>query len=157
MASAVRAASEPAEVIRGAYDAFNRRDVPAFLARLHPDVRWYTLDLTIKPRFLRGREEVGGFIDSLLQTSAVFTTEPEEMRSTGELVLVRICHRSRREALSPETTYRVVHLWTVRDGQIVKHRFYLAMSKAAKAFSGHAGTVPRPARRADSAPLPTSE
>jgi ketosteroid isomerase-like protein len=136
MAKAAAQAGNPIEVVCEMYDAFNRRDVEGFLSHLAPDIHWYTLDLTIKPCYLRGRCEVGGFLRSLLASAAVFTAEPQELHCENELVLARICHRSRRRVSDPESAYQVVHLWTVRRGTVVKHRFYLAMSKASKALNG---------------------
>jgi ketosteroid isomerase-like protein len=134
---------DPVELIGRMYAAFNRRDIDGFLAHLASDVRWYTLDPAIQPRFLRGREEVGEFVRSLLATAAVFTAEPQEIQRRGELVLARVCHRSRRRPSDPPTAYPVVHLWTVRDGIVVKHRFYLSASKATKALNGRrsAGSI----------------
>ncbi len=142
--SAIAPPEQPAALIHSMYAAFNTRDVSGFVAHLHPDIVWYTLDLQIQPLFMRGREEVGAFVASLLSTAAVFTAEPQTMRSDGELVLARILHRSRRRHGDPETSYEVVHLWTVRGGQVVKHRFYLGMDKALKGFNGHRARVAVP-------------
>lgn len=140
---------DPLALVRDMYAAFNRRDVDAFVSHLSPNVRWYTLDMQIQPRFLRGREEVRAFVASLLASAAVFTADPEELRHEGELVLARICHRSRRRPSDPETAYRVVHLWTVRGDSVVKHRFYLAIDKAMKAVAGRRASAAARALGAD--------
>jgi ketosteroid isomerase-like protein len=52
---------ENVELVREAFEAFNRGDLEEALERMHPDIEWRTLDAFPDAGTYRGREEVQEF------------------------------------------------------------------------------------------------
>lgn len=125
--------------VRDLYAAFNRIDVAGMLARLEPEIRWYTLDLTLQPQLYVGHAEVGRFLTEVLEARRSLTADPEEVVTLDRQVLARIRHRPRGAPARPGTGFPVTHLWTVGDsGLLVRHRLYLSADKAQKVMHARA-------------------
>lgn len=107
--------SEQEALLRGAYDAFNARDIEAALALMHPDVDW--------PNAMEGRREHGhdavraywtrqfGLIDSRV--------EPVGFESDHEGRVVVEVHQVVRDLDGKVISNgRVEHVYALRDGLI---------------------------------------
>jgi ketosteroid isomerase-like protein len=121
------------EQVRGLYEAFNRPDVDDFVARLDPDVLWYTFDFTLGPRLYRGRDEVHVFVEELVGGVNRFRVEPERLVAQDDRVFARVQLKGSNPA-GAETAYPLAHVWTLRDGLISKHRMYLDYLRAERAL-----------------------
>jgi hypothetical protein len=103
------------ELLRGAYEAFNARDIEAALALMHPDVDW--------PNAMEGRREHGhdavraywtrqfGLIDSHVEPMAF--GEDDEGR-----IVVDVHQVVRDTAGELISDQNVQHVYTLRDGLI---------------------------------------
>jgi ketosteroid isomerase-like protein len=123
------------ETIRGGYDAFNRKDIPAVLERFNPQIEWH------EPG--GGRAPVGTFMGPQSVANDVFATVPqnfdefkaeaERFIDAGEYVVVvgRFGGRSKRG--SPLDA-PFVHVWTMRGGKASRFQQYVETAAWAKAW-----------------------
>ena len=113
------------EIIRSAYDAFERGDVPAVLAVLAPDVSWTEAegfpyggtysgpDAVLKNVFVRLGTEWEGF-------AAV----PHEFVAQGETVVVLGEYSGKYNITGKKFSAPFAHVWNLRDGKVVRFRQY---------------------------------
>jgi uncharacterized protein len=140
---------EHEEVLRGIYDAFNRRDLDGLLSGFHPEIEVdETEDLAyaaallrvLGPRFVvlsggyRGHEEVKRLFESVWEIAEWFTARPKDFIQIGDAVIVvlRLHARARETGLEGEAD--TAHLWTMEDGKGRRLRVYADAGKAHKAF-----------------------
>ena len=57
---------ENVEIVRRAFEAFNRRDMTAFLDLLDPDVEWVPILAVLEGRVYRGHKDVRRWVEDLL-------------------------------------------------------------------------------------------
>lgn len=109
-------ATDNVTVLRAAYEAFARGDVPSVLAMLDPAIDWYTPDsIPFGGRF-SGREAVAGFFSALPQHFAELSVEPGTFVDHGDTV-VAIGRNRGRSAGGVSFELPWVHVWTVINGQ----------------------------------------
>jgi uncharacterized protein len=110
---------ENVEIVRAAYDAFNRRDLDAALEHATPDAE---LDWSrgIGPNAgVYKLDQMRSFLADLTDTFESVRVEPDEFIEAGDHVVVPQTGYVRgREGV--EATARVSLVWTCRDGAIVR-------------------------------------
>jgi ketosteroid isomerase-like protein len=117
---------ENVAVVRSVYENFAKRDIPAVLAALDPDVDWIENDQEYLPH--RGThhgpaavaEKVFG---SVVENFDEFAVVPEKFHDAGDVVVVegRATGKTKRGGLldAPATW-----VWTVRNGKAVRNVNY---------------------------------
>jgi uncharacterized protein len=110
-------------LIRSAYDAFARGDVPGAFERFADDITWHVPGRGPLSREYKGKQEVLGFFQHFAELSGgTFRLRVDEILVQGERV-VALCTESAtrggRSWTSPQ-----VHVWTVRRGRAVAFREY---------------------------------
>jgi ketosteroid isomerase-like protein len=109
---------ENVEIVRAAYDAFNRGDWDAMFRDMHPDFE-LTFQHAPNPGPHRGRKEVQARIEDGVAALDAVIYELEELRESGEQVVALIKFRARPKGTTAEIENRVGHVWTLRDGKVV--------------------------------------
>jgi ketosteroid isomerase-like protein len=72
------------EIIRQQIDAANRRDLDGFVALVSPDVEWEdSMSLSEPTRIYRGREELRGWLERVLEPWDSLHFEVEELTEAG--------------------------------------------------------------------------
>jgi ketosteroid isomerase-like protein len=112
----------PADVIRTAYAAFGRGDLPALLGLMSDDVEWKFLGakgLSYTGTF-RGKEGVGKWFASVPGIDDIQAFEPREFLAGGDTVTVIGWEKTK--AVPSGRLYEAdwVHIWVVRGGRIVR-------------------------------------
>jgi ketosteroid isomerase-like protein len=80
---------ENGEVVKQAMDAFNRRDVDAFLALVTPEFEWFpSMVSLVEGGSFRGREGVADYFRESRNTWAELSVLGDEFRDLGDRVLV---------------------------------------------------------------------
>ena len=74
-----------------------------------------------------------GYREAQLEVCDEFTIEPEVFFEHGERVAVAVRQRAHGEASGVEVEIRIGHLWTVREGKIVRLEVFSARDDARKA------------------------
>ena len=102
--------------LRDAYAALGRGESGAALAMLAPDCEWHESDELPGAGALRGREAVGAFLESFLESWDRFDQRIESVRIAGDRVVLQIHLRAVGRASGLELDTRYAHVWTIADG-----------------------------------------
>ena len=111
------------ELLKGAYDAFGRGDIPVVLGVLDENVEWSVPDAVPQGMRVRGRDEVAGFFQNLVSLWSDFGVEIDDFVADGDRVCV--IGRAKGKFGDTNTGYGFVHAWTMRDGVAVRFDEYV--------------------------------
>jgi ketosteroid isomerase-like protein len=115
---------ENVELYRRGIEAFNRRDLEAFLALAHPDVVGISRVLAIEGDSYRGHDGTREWWNDLLGVFPDFTIEVVWVRDAGDLTVSELRNSAHGEG-SPAPLEDLV--WQVtewRDGRVVRWQMY---------------------------------
>ncbi len=122
-----------AALIRSAYEAFARGDIPAVFASFAKDIFWHVPGRGPLARDYRGHAEVLGFFSKFMELSDhTFRLQVDNILANGDQVVV-LCTESARRA-GRDWTSPEVHVWTVRNGKAVMFHEYNADNYAEDEF-----------------------
>jgi ketosteroid isomerase-like protein len=123
---------ENVELARRGYDAFNRRDLEAFLALMDPDVQGTSILVAIEGD-QRGRDGIRRWWKNLLDVFPDFLMKPVEIRGVGNVTVAEL--RNRGRGTGSETPVEIT-LWNVaewRDEKVVWWSSYETEAEALEA------------------------
>jgi ketosteroid isomerase-like protein len=81
---------ENVERLYRAYDAFNRRDIDAFLALADAEIEFTTLNLQLEGGLsYRGHDGVRSYWENMISVFPDFNVVSDEVRDLGDVTLVR--------------------------------------------------------------------
>jgi ketosteroid isomerase-like protein len=110
-----------AELVRGAYDAFARGDIPTVLGIFAEDIAWHVPGRSPLSGDYRGRDAVVGFLSRAMELSdGTLKVDAEELLGSRERIVVLTtvsAERNGRVWSSPE-----VHVWRMEQGRAVEFR-----------------------------------
>jgi ketosteroid isomerase-like protein len=109
----------PVDVVRAAYAAYNRGELEEGRRYLAPDLEW-VLPSALHGDVLRGPDALLDELQSELEAFSSIRREPLELRQRGERVLAVIAASMRGRLSGIELEERAEHVFTVRDGRIVR-------------------------------------
>ena len=120
-----------AELVRQGYDAFNRGDIDAVLELFDPSVELGVLDESPIADVFHGHD---GFRRLLAENNEMFDQYrnlPEEIVEASQDQIVVVVRSEARGRLSgAEVGGRVAHLWTLRDGKVVRLELFRSKDEA---------------------------
>jgi ketosteroid isomerase-like protein len=122
---------ENVELMRRAFEAYNREGPEAIMAFIHPDFETAVpAELSVEPDTYRGREGLRRYFESFYDVMDEVRFEPEELVDAGDrvVVCVRLTTRARTTGLTAEQ--RVTQVWTLRDGLAVRADVFLTREEA---------------------------
>jgi ketosteroid isomerase-like protein len=102
---------EHVELARQAFDAFNRRDLGAYLALMDADVEAGSLLVALEGDY-RGHAGIRRWWSSLHAVVPDYTGEVVEVRDLGDLTLVRL--RTRGHGADSDTPFETPLWWIAR-------------------------------------------
>src|SRR5919106_848142 len=118
------------EVVRGAYEAFGRGDVPAVLGAMATDIEWHEADGMPYGGVYHSPEEVAqNVFGPLIEDIPDFAVTPEEFIPSGDTVAVVTRYTGTGKATGKALNLPVVHVWDVRDGEIARFRQFADTAK----------------------------
>ena len=124
------------ELTYRAHDAFNRRDLEAFLALMHPDTEFTPYEVAVQGGTpYRGREGMRTWSEESLEVLPDLVVELHEVRDLGDSVLVRgrlHGHGAGSGASIERPLWGVVE-W--RDGMQVRYRAFGSEEEALEAVA----------------------
>jgi len=117
------AARANAALIKNAYDAFSRGDIPGAMAAFADDIAWHVPGRGPLSRDYRGQDEVLGFFGHFTELAhGTFRLQVDDILAKGDRVVV-LCTESAQRAgrnwMAPQ-----VHVWTVKNGKATAFREY---------------------------------
>jgi uncharacterized protein len=121
------------ETLRLGYEAFSRGDWEAAFRAAHPDVELKTADRVTNPGTYRGREDIKRFFEDQLEPFEEVMAEPQEFFDRGDQIVVFVRMRFRPRGSSALVENRIGHLWTMRDGKVVRFEVFPEREKALEA------------------------
>ena len=110
------------EVVQSAYAAFGRGDVSAILNLIADDVEWKfcgSKDLPYTGTF-RTKDEIAKWFASISEVDDILVFEPREFIPAGETVTVIGWERTRARPSGKVFETEWVHVFTTREGRIVR-------------------------------------
>jgi uncharacterized protein len=120
-----------------AYAAFQRADIPAVLSQLADDVEWVipTIDNISFSGPRRGHAQVAEFFRTLGEEQEAIYFEPRELIAGDDKVVALGSYEWKVKATGRTWRSDFVHVFTVRDGKIVRFQEYTDSAAAAKAYA----------------------
>ena len=124
---------ENAKTVRRLYRAMDARHLDAVAEIAHPDIEWVP-DHRVGEAPVRGRDEVIRFFADRASMFGEISTEVERLLDSGDQVLAFIRVTGRGEASGAGFDIRIAHLWTLRDGVVVRGQGYGDRDEALEAI-----------------------
>ena len=124
---------ENVELVRAAYEAWNRGDLAAALRHAHPDVEFVQDSRIPGAVNLVGRSAVRTWLDSFQETWEWFRIAPERIDAAGDRILIVARISAKGRMSEAEVEQRVGHVLTIHDGQIVRWNSYAESADALEA------------------------
>jgi ketosteroid isomerase-like protein len=110
------------DLIRGAYEAFSRGDIPSVLAILSDDVQWTVPPPLPQAVEARGPDQVGAFFERLGAIWEGLDLDLDDFVASGNRVCV--IGRGSGRVGGREAGYGFVHAWTVENDRAVRFDEY---------------------------------
>jgi len=124
--------AENVTVLRDAYGAFARQDIPAVMAAFDETIEWQAPDSLPFGGLYRGHDGVGGFFGQLPTYWQELSVEPEEFIDGGDTIVV--VARVRGTAAGGSLDQKHVHIWRMRDGRATSFTEYSDTARALQAL-----------------------
>jgi ketosteroid isomerase-like protein len=135
--------SENVEIVRRAYEAFNREGRNAMLEFLHPEIEWDESELPARrPGVYHGHEGVTRLLNenaSLWEDINVVIDEIIEGGSDQVVAMIRVTGRGRNTGVDVELA--TAQVWTLRAGKAKRVRLYLDRQEAMEVAGSAPGTT----------------
>ena len=126
-------------VARRFADAITRGDRDSALAVCHPEVELDSV-LGISGRAYHGHDGINEYLDDVASAWEHWTVEVEQVveAQDGRVVIVMTMHaRGRGSGLT--LTARTAHIWTLRDGRLLRNQLYREPEQALRDLGISAG------------------
>ena len=124
---------ENVEMVRAAYEAMSRDDWDAVFEAADPDFELVPPDQSPISAPVRGVEEVRAWYTDQQETVGDLSVEVEELIEAGELIVALIRLRIRPHGADADFELRIAHLWTLRDGKLIRCEVFPEREKALEA------------------------
>ncbi len=125
---------ENVEIVRRGHDAFNRRDLDAYLASHDPDVEFTPYERAIEGLGpYHGHDDIRRWWDEAFEALPDFNVELNDVRDLGDLTLVRGCLRGRGAASGASFERTYWGLFRLRDKRVVWWHAFQSEAEALEA------------------------
>ncbi len=122
------------EVIRGANDAFNRRDIAAWLSFFSPDVVYRPVPTFTDSQERQGLGAMRRFIEEWHDAWADdYTTQAESIREYGDVVIALLKFTGHAKASGVEIEGGIFEVYRFRDGKIASVEDFTDRAEALRA------------------------
>src|SRR5262245_5498987 len=122
------------EVVRRGYEAFNRGDLRGMVEDFAPSFEYIpTGAIPGDPDVYPAPEGLTGFVGPLREEFDDPRAEVHELIEAGDRVLAGVIARGRGKQSGAEASWRLWHLWTLRDGKIVRGQGFTSHNEALEA------------------------
>jgi uncharacterized protein len=126
---------ENVQIVKEAYAAFGRGDIPGLLALLADDIEWITPGEGLPVAGThRGQAKVADFFRKVSETFEITFLETREFFAQGDRVLVVGFDKGRVKATNRTFEGHWVVAYTVRNGKVTKVQEYIDTLALARGF-----------------------
>jgi len=113
------------DVVRAVVDAFNRGDFTTALDMCTEDVEFDWSRRMLDGEVFKGREATVRFLQGTMEIFDEIHIPAEELTDLGDGVVLLVgTARFKGRASGMDVQAHAANLWTVRDGQVSRFRFY---------------------------------
>jgi ketosteroid isomerase-like protein len=130
--------AENVELVRRAYDAFNRRDWRALNEVMHPDVEVESRLVAMEGAY-RGEQGLRSWREAILGFLPDYTVEADEIRDLGDITLARSVGTAHGAASETPVHDPFWHAAEWREGRCVWWRNCSAEAEALEAIAARTG------------------
>jgi len=123
------------QMIRDAYDAFNREDFDAAAVNLHPDVEWMRVSEVETP--IRGKDAVRANMDPFVWSEQ--RIEITGMEAFGDSLVIDTVFRARGSGSGIELENESFQVWKIKDGMGARFETFLDRDEAVRAAKRQEG------------------
>jgi uncharacterized protein len=120
------------ELVRALYQAMNEQDVGRYDELVHPDAEWIS-DPRVGMAPRRGREAILDFFMDQAEMFEGVRVEVERLSAAGERVLAFVRVTGHGRASGAGVDIRIGHVWTIREGLVVRGEGYGDRDEAVRA------------------------
>ena len=117
------------DVIKNAYAAFGRGDIPAVLGAMDPQIKWYEAEgnpyMPSGEPFVGPDEIVNKLFMRLGEEWDGFTVHPEKFYDAGDTVVVEGHYSGTYKGTGKSEDIQVCHIWTVKNGKATRFQQYV--------------------------------
>lgn len=132
-----------ADVVKGAYEAFGRGDVPAVLDAMDPSIEWREAEGN--PYMPTGEAWIGpdAVLNNLFMKLGsdwdAFTVHPKTFHEAGDSVIVEARYTGTHKETGKSLDAQVCHIWAVKDGKLTRFQQYVDTAKLQDAMGARLG------------------
>jgi ketosteroid isomerase-like protein len=123
-------------IVRSAYEAFEKGDVPTVLGLMDPGIEWSEAEhfpyWTGQP-FVGPQAVLNGVFMRIGQDFDGFRIQVRRMVGAGDTVLVEARYLATARATGKKLDAQVAHVWDVRGGKLVRFQQYTDTWQVAQA------------------------
>ncbi len=121
------------QALRSAYEAISRGDWDAVIELAEPDFELVPPSQSPNSAPLRGVEETGAWFADQQETVGDLSIEVEKLIEVEALIVAFIRLRIRPHGADAELELRIAHLWTLREGRLIRCEVFPEREKALEA------------------------
>jgi ketosteroid isomerase-like protein len=122
---------ENVESVQQGFEALRRDGVEAVLELVDPEFEMATPpELTLEPSTYRGHAGLRRYFETFYEVMDEVRFEPEEFIDAGDRVVVPVRLVVRGRGTGIETDQRLVIVWTLREGKLVRLHAYRTKAEA---------------------------
>ena len=123
------------DTLKELYGAFGRGDIPTVLGIFDERIEWVSAEGAPYPgTFIGGDAVLAGVFARLGSEWDGFRAEPTEYLDAGDHVVALGRYSGMYRATGRAMSAAFAHVWTLRDGKIVRYRQYVDSRKMAEAL-----------------------
>ena len=123
-------------LVRGMYAGFSTGDIPAVLAKLDPQVEWWEAENFIyaeKNPYVGPDDVLSGVFMRLGAEWDGFAVAPKAFHDAGDTVISEGYYSGTYKKTGKQVRSQFAHLFTFRDGRIIKFQQYTDTAQFAEA------------------------
>jgi ketosteroid isomerase-like protein len=125
---------ESIDMARRGYEAFNEGDPDGMVSSFAPNFEYLTTgEIPGADAAYRGPEGLREFVGWMWSEFEEPRIEVHELTEVGNQVLAEVTLRGRGKQSGVETSWNIWHLWTARDGEIVRGQAFTSRQEALEA------------------------
>ena len=112
-----------AVIIRIAYEAFARGNIPAVFAAFDASIIWHVPGHGPLSGDYAGHDQIGGFFQRTMELSGgAFSIDVHKVLAEDDLVVALVTVNAQRNGVS--ASFPEVHVWRMKNGKAIEFREY---------------------------------
>ena len=129
------------DTLRNGYEAFNRGELETVFAAAGPDFELVTAERAPSPGTYHGAAEARRVLADLFEPFEEVSAEVEGfLPASGDRVVALLTMRFRPHGSTAVVENRIAHLWTFRDGDVVRMQVFPERERGLEAAGLDAGS-----------------